>query len=159
MYNSLNEYRFVKPIKPEIRPNQLTIEVTDRINWNKVRPAIIQTIIDLNLPNIQILESSHSMDIVDQSVSNKLHVISHCVALANQENISAECLCIGDRGKWPGNDYQLLSTPHSLSVDETSSLHDSCWNIALPGVKNIEATCYYLSCLSFTDRGVKFHLS
>ena len=39
-----------------------------------------------------------------------------------------EVLCIGDRGKWPGNDFELLNTPYSLSVDETSENPNNCWN-------------------------------
>jgi len=46
-----------------------------------------------------------------------------------------EILCIGDRGKWPGNDFELLDTNYSLSVDETSQNSSNCWNFLSPLIK------------------------
>jgi hypothetical protein len=34
---------------------------------------------------------------------------------------------VGDRGAWPGNDYEILRAPLGLSVDECSLDPDSCW--------------------------------
>jgi hypothetical protein len=43
-------------------------------------------------------------------------------------------LCIGDSGAWPGNDFELLSAPLSLSVDRVSVEPDRCWNLLPAGV-------------------------
>lgn len=154
IFEELTKHKFIVDVNYELKPHQIIIEIDDKNSWSKVRESIIQFIIGLNKPNIQILESSHSMDIIDQTVTNKLNIVSKCVDLASLSNLSKECLCIGDKGKWPGNDYQLLSFPYSLSVDEISAVDDSCWNLAKSGIKNIEATIYYLSCLNFNNNGL-----
>ena len=63
---------------------------------------------------------------------------------AKLNNKSCNYLCIGDKGEWPGNDFELLSSRYSLSVDEVSSDPDTCWNIASLGIKNSDATYEYL---------------
>jgi hydroxymethylpyrimidine pyrophosphatase-like HAD family hydrolase/fructoselysine-6-P-deglycase FrlB-like protein len=138
-------YNFSTIVKPELRANQVTILVENKFEWKQVRLQIIQFIINLAKPNIQILESSHSLDIIDQSETFKLNIVDQCVKSAELNGFSKEFLCIGDKGKWPGNDYQLLSHKFSLSVDEVSALSDSCWNLAKAGIKNVEALRYYLS--------------
>jgi hypothetical protein len=56
-------------------------------------------------------------------------------------------LCIGDRGRWPGNDFALLQEPYSLSVDEVSPDPNTCWNLAPPGHRGIQVTLDYLQSL------------
>jgi hypothetical protein len=56
-------------------------------------------------------------------------------------------LCIGDKGHWPGNDCDILSTPYSLSVDEVSPDPKSCWNLAPAGHRCVQATDDYLRAL------------
>jgi hypothetical protein len=158
VYEMLFSYKFPSTVSIDPRPNQITIKIESQTEWIKVRHTIIQLVLTLNLPNIQILESSHSMDIVDLLVTSKLNIIDACVNAAVKHKQSDKYLCIGDKGKWPGNDYQLLSMPYSLSVDEVSSVHDSCWNLAQPGVKNEKATLYYLSCLRFCGQGVNLKI-
>lgn len=156
VYHKLQNFKF--NIRPELKPDQITIEIQNKSEWKKVREAIIQFIQELNLSNIQILESSHSMDIVNQRKSNKLNILEYCSQKALNNELSDKCLCIGDKGKWPGNDFQLLSSPYSLSVDEVSMLPDSCWNFSPLGLKNIESTIYYLSCLKYNKNGLIFKL-
>jgi hydroxymethylpyrimidine pyrophosphatase-like HAD family hydrolase len=156
IFNELKQRKFVCEIVPELKPHQIVIEIKDKSEWNKVRISIIQFIISLNQSNIQILESSHSMDIIDQTVTNKQNIIERCLKKVSGEKKATKCLCIGDKGKWPGNDYQLLSTSFSLSVDEVSAISDSCWNLSEPGVKNISATLYYLSALKFHKKGLTY---
>ncbi|MBO7539395.1 MAG: haloacid dehalogenase-like hydrolase, partial [Prevotella sp.] len=54
-------------------------------------------------------------------------------------------LCIGDYGTVEGNDYEMLTSKFSLSVDRVSKNAKSCWNIAPSGMKGLDATLYYLS--------------
>jgi hypothetical protein len=51
---------------------------------------------------------------------------------------------LGDRGRWPGNDFDLLSDVLGLSVDEVSSDPLQCWNLAPPGLLGPQAAVYYL---------------
>ena len=149
IYQKILSYKFPITISPELKPNQIVIQVKDKLEWGKVRVSIIQFIINLSLPNIQILESSHSIDIVEQHHTSKLSILN-CFR-DSDNSVLTKSLCIGDKGRWPGNDYQLLAQEYSLSVDEVSSLKDSCWNLSKPGMKNIETTKFYLSCIKFKD--------
>ncbi len=158
IYEKLKQQHFTAIIHPELKPHQIVIESDNKENWKKVRVSIIQYLIGLNIPSIQILESNHSMDIIDQTTTNKLNILDYCRNIAIKNQLPKDCLCIGDKGKWPGNDYQLLSSEYSLSVDEVTSLPESCWNFAPPGVKNIEGTLYYLSCLVFEKNTLTFKL-
>ncbi|MCP9749493.1 hypothetical protein [Ferruginibacter sp. HRS2-29] len=157
IFNRLIEEEFLYPITPELKPHQITIEICDKENWQKVRQSVIDFIISLNEQNIQVLESSHSMDVINQKNTNKLNIIKECTTLVNESKLARNILCIGDKGRWPGNDHQLLSTPHSLSVDEVSASKDSCWNLAEPSVKNILATQYYLSLMKKSSEGFRFN--
>lgn len=158
LHERLTGYDFPVKVEIKVKPYQLTIQIDDSENWNKVRSSIIQLIMLENLPHIQILESSHSMDIIDQSQTNKLNIKSYCQQMASASGLAADCLFIGDKGQWPGNDYQLLSEPYTLSVDEVSPLYQSCWNLASPSIKNVEATIYYLSCLEIGETALNLKL-
>ncbi|WP_419802143.1 hypothetical protein [Mucilaginibacter sp.] len=158
LFATINAYDFPVEISPELKPNQITVEIKKENEWKKVRTMIIDLILSQNLSGIQILESSHSMDIIDQNMTSKLNVISHCESLIHQLKLAGACLCIGDKGQWPGNDYQLLTSTYSLSVDEVSSLSETGWNVAAPGIKNVKATIYYLSCLTYKPNGVTINL-
>jgi hypothetical protein len=60
---------------------------------------------------------------------------------------------IGDKGRWPGNDVDLLSDPLGLSVDEVSEDLETCWNFAPAGVLGPQATLYYMDRLSDDEHG------
>lgn len=103
--------------------SQLVYETCREIIWDK------------QMKGIRIWRSSHSMDIVVYREASKLQVIK-----------DPECtLCIGDYGILEGNDYEMLTSKYSLSVDQVSKNAESCWNIAPPGIKGIDATLFYLS--------------
>jgi hydroxymethylpyrimidine pyrophosphatase-like HAD family hydrolase len=158
IYEVISNYDFPAKIKPELKPSQLVIEMDNKLDWPKVRPMIIQLVISMGLPCIQILESSHSIDIIDHAETSKLSIIEHCSRQAALKCAPLNVLCIGDKGKWPGNDYQLLSHEFSLSVDEVSGLKDTCWNLSKPGVSNLKATQYYLSAIIVGQDSFKIKL-
>jgi hypothetical protein len=84
----------------------------------------------------------------------KLAVIAGVGAfLADHPN--ASILCIGDRGRWPGNDYALLGSPFALSVDEVSPDPLSGWNLAAPGRRGVTAALDYLEGLEETSGGLR----
>jgi len=82
------------------------------------------------------------MDVVAPGVS-KQSVVDRVGQLVPGRG-DAPILCVGDRGLWPGNDYALLGTPHSLSVDEVSPDPGSCWNLARPGRRGPPVALDYL---------------
>ena len=96
---------------------------------------------------LKIVRSSHSIDIVQKRTS-KRSLLTHIRTLAGKD---ARILLIGDKGQWPGNDYELLSTSSSLSVDEVSSDPDTCWNLAPPGHRGVQATIGYLNAFKVVD--------
>jgi len=115
----------------------------------------IETIDSLKLKNIKIVESTHSIDLLSNDVS-KTDLIKYI-----KKNISEqlEILCIGDRGKWPGNDFELLSYPYSLSVNEVSANSHSCWNLLIYE-KNAEYNVKtYLNSILFTKGFFEFRYS
>ena len=103
--------------------SQLVYETCREIIWDK------------QMKDIRIWRSSHSMDIVVYHEVSKQRVIED----------PERTLCIGDYGTVEGNDYEMLTSKYSLSVDRVSKNAESCWNIAPSGIKELDATLYYLS--------------
>lgn len=99
------------------------------------------------------LRSTHSIDVVEPSVS-KSSILNHIRDLLHEGSC---VLSIGDKGQWPGNDYDLLRAPCSLSVDEVSADPDTCWNIAPAGHRGTQATLDYLGWIQ--PRGTGFSLA
>lgn len=90
---------------------------------------------DKQMKGIRVWRSSHSMDIVVYREVSKLRVIEDF----------EHTLCIGDYGTVEGNDYEMLTSKYSLSVDRVSKNTECCWNIAPSGIKGLDATLYYIS--------------
>jgi len=145
-------------IKLSHRPNQLTIEIDNKKRWGFIKNLIIQTIKTSCLENIQILESSHSMDLIPISVS-KTNIIPYAKEILSKYNLPSDILSIGDKGQWSGNDFMLLDNEFGLSVDEVSSKLNTCWNVASVGNRNSKATLEYLDCLVFGDSGIHFKMN
>lgn len=105
---------------------------------------------------IAIVTSSHSVDILAGGVS-KLSVVHRLIKdLALPHGGSDSVLCIGDRGRAPGNDAELLTHPLSLSVDQASDNPATCWNLAEPGLRFDAACLDYLNRLRPTKSGLRF---
>lgn len=124
----------------KLRPHQLTIETSDASNWNMIKKLVQNIVMASSDGKLQLLESSHSIDVVVRNKVSKLNVVNKCVEISGGGN----CLTIGDKGQWPGNDYELLATAYSLSVDDVSAHPDSCWNLSSVGLKSTQATMSYL---------------
>ena len=131
-------------VKYEItsRNQQISIEGVVSEHDSELLFATCREIVwDKKLNGIHVWRSSHSMDVVVYSQVCKLKVVDN----------EAETLCIGDYGEFDGNDYELLSTDNSLSVDKVSKNASCCWNIAPSGVRGLDATLYYLSRMTVKD--------
>jgi hydroxymethylpyrimidine pyrophosphatase-like HAD family hydrolase len=135
-----NEFKYLSDeISLELRSSQLTITcktLPEGALWQLVQEVLIKP----QFRDLKILRSSHSVDIVNLKTSKNL-VVDYLRTLIPKD---LEVLAIGDRGKWPGNDYELLSNSFSLSVDEVSMNYGSCWNLCAPGKKNTTGTLEYL---------------
>lgn len=148
LHHRLPEDFIIYELSP--RNQQLSIEKVKTASDAEVLYATCREIIwDKQLKGIRVWRSSHSMDIVVYHEVSKLNVI---------EDV-AHTLCIGDYGTIEGNDYEMLSSRYSLSVDRVSKNADSCWNIAPSGMKGIDATLYYLSRLTVTNGIIKCKFS
>ena len=101
---------------------------------------------------VTITHSSHSIDILAPGVS-KTNVVSWL-----GDRLGAwPLLTIGDSGRWPGNDYELLQEKYSLSVDSVSVDTTTCWNLAIPGQRGVAATLDYLSSIDIVNGFLRFN--
>ena len=110
-----------------------------------------EVLLTQRMRNVIVTRSSHSIDIVLGHVS-KTNVLS---AIRSQIDGGA-VLAMGDRGRWPGNDYALLREPFALSVDEISFDPSTCWNLGQPGQRGLQVTLEYLDALEPCEGGVRF---
>ncbi|WP_330442637.1 hypothetical protein [Flavobacterium sp. C4GT6] len=140
-------------IELELREGQLTILIIDKINSNLIKNIIVDILKKNHAFSIQILESSHSIDIISINTS-KNAIINYCKNLLEDKNFNREFLFIGDRGKWPGNDFHLLSNKFSLSVDQVSNDPHTCWNLSSTGNNCVESTLEYFEAIEVIDKGI-----
>lgn len=128
--------------KFEERSLQLSIEgEMTQTESQLVYDTCREIIWDKRMKGIRVWCSSHSMDIVVFREVSKLRVIED----------PEHTLCIGDYGTVEGNDYEMLTSKYSLSVDRVSKNTESCWNIAPSGMKGLDATLYYISCMKANE--------
>lgn len=145
-------------VKFEYRPKQISIEAPNP-KLSNITKDILQDIINKSkLVGVKVLESSHSIDILAPGVS-KLALVDECKKLAKKVGNPETALCIGDKGKWPGNDYELLSTPYSLSVDTVSPDPNTCWNFGELGQRGVQTMLYYMRHLEASEGIVRLKLS
>lgn len=110
---------------------------------------LLSSLVNSRRNSLRILESSHSIDIFSYDHS-KLSVLE----LLNQKGIDMQnILTIGDRGVYPGNDFELLSIENSLSVDEVSPDPYSCWNLSNFNSSNSETLMSYLTSIKVLKSG------
>lgn len=149
------ETRYTDLIELKYKPKQLTIEFNNNFT-NEEIDNLIQFVNLQNNEGLLCLRTDHSIDVIIRPDVSKLNVVEYFKV--NDSIETEEILCIGDKGKYPGNDFELLSLPYSLSVDEVSSDQHSCWNIGDPHLKNVDKTMFYLNCLKFYSGYFKINL-
>lgn len=98
--------------------------------------------------DLKAVRSSHSIDLIPRGIS-KRSLLAHIEGLIPK---GTHVLVIGDKGQWPGNDFDLLGAPYSLSVDEVSADPTTCWNLAPAGHRGGQATLSYLNALQISKR-------
>lgn len=148
-----SNYYIINNIVLEVKSKQIEIKVKNKQRSAAIKKSIFDLLVAKFFGKIKILESSHSIDIITADVSKRL-ILATCRELAGKYNVPSSFVCIGDKGKWPGNDYGLLSEEFSLSVDEVSADAESCWNLASLGVRNSDATLEYLALMKISEKGI-----
>ncbi len=133
------------------RPHQITIEARQPVPENRLWDVAHQVILMTRISGVTVTRSSHSIDIVTSDVS-KLNVVRYM----RRSMCNGAILAIGDRGRWPGNDYELLREPFALSVDELSVDPETCWNLAPRGQRGVSATLAYLCALESASGGLRY---
>ena len=125
------------------RPLQITLQLTRPMPKHLLWELVNEVVQPTSPQSVTIVRSGHSVDVLAAGVS-KLNVLRRLRETVGDEPI----LTIGDRGRWPGNDYELLSESYALSVDEVSTDASSCWHLGRPGQRGPAVTLEYLSALS-----------
>lgn len=121
---------------------QITLQAKRAMPENRLWDLAHQVLLLTGNLETAITRSSHSIDIVASGIS-KLNVLKRL-----REHVGdASILSIGDRGRWPGNDYELLGGSFALSVDEISVDPATCWNFAERGQRGVAVTLEYLRAL------------
>lgn len=129
--------------KIQPRLQQITIKASAPVHLDVLRDMVQAALPPAVQAEVRVVYSSHSIDLIPRVVT-KLSVVQACAeALAKVGRAGRPILCIGDRGRYPGNDFELLTTPFSLSVDDVSSLSNACWNFLPPGLAPDDGFCYY----------------
>lgn len=133
------------------RKYQVTLEARKGLSESRLWDLAHEVLLTQGMRNVIVTRSSHSIDIVPEHVS-KANVLS---AIRSRVDDGA-VLAMGDRGRWPGNDYALLREPFALSVDEISVDPRTCWNLGQPGQRGLQVTLEYLDALEPCEGGVRF---
>ena len=138
-------------VRQEDRPFQVTLQPTRAMPEGRLWDLVQHIMRQIGADDVGVTRSGHSVDIVAAGVS-KLNVVRRL-----RETIDdAPILVIGDRGRWPGNDHELLSEPFALGVDEISVDPATCWHLGEPGQRGATVTLEYLFGLKAHDGRVKF---
>ena len=104
---------------------------------------------------LKVMTSSHSLDILPKNVSKVSVVQAICKEFSVDES---SVLRIGDNGRWPGNDCELLRSSLGLSVRHVSADPDFCWNLLPPRCSGLNGTLYYMDRMQAKDGIVRIQL-
>lgn len=150
IYHTLSTYYFYTGSPTlTLRPLQLTIESNQHCDWTICKRNSLELIAKSHFSDIQILESGHSIDVISKPEVSKTNILNHCIAKCKENELSENYICIGDKGQYPGNDYELLMSEVSLSVDEVSSDPTTCWNLSEQGNRGASSCLQYLQSINF----------
>lgn len=137
-----------------IKAGQLSIAVSEHFVAERIASVIREWFSKTNRTGWRVFTSGHSVDILDENTT-KLNVINH-MAKCLKLDPESEFVRIGDSGQAGGNDYELLQTGYSLSADKVSDSLDCCWNFAPTGLRQAEATNFYLDLIKKDNEGLCF---
>lgn len=141
-------------IKVTERRVQITLELEDAVLAEPLWCLTAALLAKAHKTDVRVVASSRSVDIVTADTS-KLNVLKN---MKGGVIPRAQTLFLGDRPSWPGNDFELLSEPASLSVDEVGFDLETGWNLAPPGVSGCAAVVYYCSQIRKSTRHFRLAL-
>ena len=133
------------------RPHQISLRPNNGMDPYELRTVTIEHLAEI--AGISAVASSHSVDILPAGTSKT------AVVDALDKEHSGCVLRIGDQGSAGGNDFELLSTGLSVSVDRVSSSLETCWNLGAPGLYGQRLTLKYLRALRGGTDGLHFDAS
>jgi hypothetical protein len=140
----------------DCKPYQVTVISTSPAYTERVYNLVCDLTADTFAHGITCLRSAHSVDLLAPGIT-KVRLLDHLASAAVSP--APAFLCIGDLGGWPGNDFALLGTPYSLSAHHVSSAPDRCWNLVPAGLRNSQATRWYLERTEPSGSMLTFRLS
>ena len=138
------------------RRYQISVRVKAPVPLEAIGAIVQDCLESIGTPNLRIVISTHSLDILAVGVS-KLAVVS-ALRKRHEWTDTEPVLCIGDRGRWPGNDHALLALPFSLSVAEVSTVPETCWNLAPAGHCGTQALLDYCYALDVRKGSFQFRV-
>ena len=140
-----------KSTRQDDRPFQITLQSERAMPMDRLWDSARQVVEANGTSEIKLTCSSHSVDIVAPGVS-KLNTVQRL-----RESVgNVPILTVGDRGRWPGNDHELLHEPFALGVDEISGDPATCWHLGEPGQRGPVVTLEYLYALEPVGGRLRF---
>jgi fructoselysine-6-P-deglycase FrlB-like protein len=130
----------VPGVKITERPFQITLEWAESGTAEPLWYHASALLARAGMMKVRIVASSRSVDIIEAATS-KLNVLKKMPGAGPAQ---VNTLFIGDRPSWPGNDFELLAQPGSLSVEEVGCDLETGWNLAPAGVTGSAALVHYL---------------
>ena len=138
-------------VRQEDRPSQITLEVIRPVSADRIWDLACDVVHLLGAASVSVTRSSHSIDLTPNTVSKS------AVVRALQQTVGlGPVLAVGDQGRWPGNDHELLRTPFALSVDAVTGDPATCWHFGAPGQRGPAVTRDYLSWLRSDNEHLAF---
>lgn len=134
------------------RRAQITVETVQSTPLASLAAHVMSLLATSDLGSLRIAVSSHTVDVLPPG-QGKLAVVD---AVRARLRGAGDILCIGDRGAWPGNDWALLTSDLSLSVDDVSPSLVTCWNLLPAGITGPEGTFRYLRAIRLDDDCARF---
>ena len=130
---------------------QITLEAKHAVLLNQLWHLTNETLLLSGFSDVALTQSCHSVDILAPGVS-KVNILTRL-----HEHIGdKEVLRIGDQGRWPGNDFELLKDRFALSVDQTNIDPKTCWNLGPRGQRGKVVTLSYLAALKASGAAFRF---
>jgi hypothetical protein len=130
----------ISGVKLTERRSKITLEWAD---GGPAEPLWYQTsalLAKARMATVSVVASSRSVDIIEAATS-KLNVLKNMPGVGSPQSNTQ---FIGDSPAWPGNDFELLSKPGSLSVDDVGGDLETGWNLAPAGITGSAALMHYL---------------
>ena len=131
-----------------VRPHQISLRPHSGPDPSKLRTVVVEHLSEID--GLSVVMSSHSVDILPVGISKTAVVEALCAIRPGS------ILRIGDQGAVGGNDFELLNTGLSLSVDRVSSNLETCWNLGAPGHSGPPVALQYLRALRGENE--EFHI-